>query len=107
MVEWGRGHTAGEGRALAPDLVHQAPFPPSLSLPSNLCLAPLSTGGKGYGQARGEDDFAPFRAWLQCYGMVGMRSLRDWHGRTIWFQVWVLMLIEVNRNPKEADVAET
>lgn len=39
--------------------------------------------------------------------MVGMRSLRDWHGRTIWFQVWVLMLIEVNRNPKEADVAET
>ncbi|XP_054572651.1 endonuclease 8-like 1 isoform X5 [Eptesicus fuscus] len=46
----------------------------------------VQLGGKGYGQARGEDDFAPFRAWLQCYGMVGMRSLRDRHGRTIWFQ---------------------
>ncbi|XP_070286127.1 endonuclease 8-like 1 isoform X3 [Myotis yumanensis] len=46
----------------------------------------VQLGGKGYGQARGEEDFAPFRAWLRCYGMVGMRSLRDRHGRTIWFQ---------------------
>ncbi|XP_015426526.1 PREDICTED: endonuclease 8-like 1 isoform X10 [Myotis davidii] len=46
----------------------------------------VQLGGKGYGQARGEEDFAPFRAWLQCYGILGMRSLRDRHGRTIWFQ---------------------
>ncbi|XP_059512461.1 endonuclease 8-like 1 isoform X2 [Myotis daubentonii] len=46
----------------------------------------VQLGGKGYGQARGEEDFAPFRAWLRCYGTVGMRSLRDRHGRTIWFQ---------------------
>lgn len=39
--------------------------------------------------------------------MVGMRSLRDRHGRTIWFQVWVLMLTQANRDPKEAGVAET
>ncbi|XP_038178928.1 endonuclease 8-like 1 isoform X3 [Arvicola amphibius] len=43
-------------------------------------------GGKGYGPERGEEDFAAFRAWLQCYGMPGMSSLRDRHGRTIWFK---------------------
>ncbi|KAM7155957.1 endonuclease 8-like 1 isoform 2-T5 [Molossus nigricans] len=46
----------------------------------------VQLGGKGYGQESGEEDFAAFRAWLQCYGMVGMSSLRDRHGRTIWFQ---------------------
>ncbi|XP_045442599.1 endonuclease 8-like 1 isoform X4 [Pipistrellus kuhlii] len=46
----------------------------------------VQLGGKGYGQTTGEDDFAPFRAWLQCYGIAGMHSLRDRHGRTIWFQ---------------------
>ncbi|KAM5337127.1 endonuclease 8-like 1 isoform 2-T3 [Glossophaga mutica] len=46
----------------------------------------VQLGGKGYGQESGEDDFAAFRAWLQCYGMAGMSSLRDRHGRTIWFQ---------------------
>ncbi|KAK2103446.1 Endonuclease 8-like 1 [Saguinus oedipus] len=42
--------------------------------------------GKGYGSESGEEDFAGFRAWLRCYGMPGMSSLQDWHGRTIWFQ---------------------
>ncbi|XP_036047534.1 endonuclease 8-like 1 [Onychomys torridus] len=46
----------------------------------------VQLGGKGYGPDRGEEDFAAFRAWLQCYGMPGMSSLRDRHGRTIWFQ---------------------
>ncbi|XP_045704468.1 endonuclease 8-like 1 isoform X2 [Phyllostomus hastatus] len=46
----------------------------------------VQLGGKGYGQESGEEDFAAFRAWLQCYGMAGMSSLRDRHGRTIWFQ---------------------
>ncbi|XP_042524776.1 endonuclease 8-like 1 isoform X2 [Dipodomys spectabilis] len=43
-------------------------------------------GGKGYGLEQGEEDFAVFRAWLRCYGVPGMSSLRDGHGRTIWFQ---------------------
>ncbi|XP_041494663.1 endonuclease 8-like 1 isoform X1 [Microtus oregoni] len=46
----------------------------------------VQLGGKGYGPERGEEDFAAFRAWLQCYGVPGMSSLRDRHGRTIWFK---------------------
>ncbi|XP_013001067.1 endonuclease 8-like 1 isoform X3 [Cavia porcellus] len=42
--------------------------------------------GKGYGPEQGEEDFAAFRAWLQCYNVPGMSSLRDHNGRTIWFQ---------------------
>lgn len=71
--------------------------PPNLSMPSNLCLAPLCTGGKGYGQESGEEDFKAFRAWLRCYGVVGMSSLRDRHGRTIWFQVRALTVRQTPR----------
>ncbi|VFV41484.1 nei endonuclease viii-like 1 (coli) isoform [Lynx pardinus] len=46
----------------------------------------VQLGGKGYGPESGEEDFAAFRAWLQCYGMPGMSSLQDGRGRTIWFQ---------------------
>ncbi|XP_007120781.3 endonuclease 8-like 1 isoform X2 [Physeter macrocephalus] len=46
----------------------------------------VQLGGKGYGPESTEEDFAAFRAWLQCYGTSGMSSLRDRHGRTIWFQ---------------------
>ncbi|XP_006142744.3 endonuclease 8-like 1 [Tupaia chinensis] len=46
----------------------------------------VQLGGKGYGPESGEEDFVAFRAWLQCYGMPGMSSLRDRQGRTIWFQ---------------------
>nr|XP_020031455.1 endonuclease 8-like 1 isoform X2 [Castor canadensis] len=46
----------------------------------------VQLGGKGYGPEHGEEDFAAFRAWLRCYGVPGMSSLRDRHGRTIWFQ---------------------
>lgn len=92
---------SGEDTRLRPHGWRREPWPltqssgsPScvrLSLTSDLCLARLSIGGKGYGQESGEEDFAAFRAWLQCYGMAGMSSLRDRHGRTIWFQVWALM----------------
>uniref|UniRef100_A0A452S8U3 Endonuclease 8-like 1 n=2 Tax=Ursus americanus TaxID=9643 RepID=A0A452S8U3_URSAM len=51
----------------------------------------VQLGGKGYGPESGEEDFAAFRAWLRCYGMPGMSSLRDRRGRTIWFQVWALI----------------
>ncbi|XP_032964900.1 endonuclease 8-like 1 isoform X6 [Rhinolophus ferrumequinum] len=57
----------------------------------------VQLGGKGYGQESGEEDFAAFRAWLQCYGMAGMSSLRDRHGRTIWFQG----ASPARRNPRE------
>ncbi|XP_012496042.1 PREDICTED: endonuclease 8-like 1 [Propithecus coquereli] len=46
----------------------------------------VQLGGKGYGLESGEEDFIAFRAWLRCYGVPGMSSLRDRHGRTIWFQ---------------------
>ncbi|KAM9586044.1 endonuclease 8-like 1 [Trichechus inunguis] len=46
----------------------------------------VQLGGKGYGPEGGEEDFTTFRAWLRCYGVSGMSSLRDRHGRTIWFQ---------------------
>ncbi|XP_023568488.1 endonuclease 8-like 1 isoform X2 [Octodon degus] len=46
----------------------------------------VQLGGKGYGPDHGEEDFAAFRAWLQCYSVPGMSSLRDRSGRTIWFQ---------------------
>ncbi|XP_057580081.1 endonuclease 8-like 1 isoform X3 [Hippopotamus amphibius kiboko] len=46
----------------------------------------IQLGGKGYGPESGEEDFAAFQAWLRCYGMPGMSSLRDRHNRTIWFQ---------------------
>ncbi|XP_038436957.1 endonuclease 8-like 1 isoform X1 [Canis lupus familiaris] len=46
----------------------------------------VQLGGKGYGPESGEEDFAAFRAWLRCYGVPGMSSLRDRRGRTIWFQ---------------------
>uniref|UniRef100_A0A8C8VRD2 Endonuclease 8-like 1 n=1 Tax=Peromyscus maniculatus bairdii TaxID=230844 RepID=A0A8C8VRD2_PERMB len=54
----------------------------------------VQLGGKGYGPDRGEEDFAAFRAWLQCYGVPGMSSLRDRHGRTIWFQVRTLLPVQ-------------
>ncbi|XP_035883589.1 endonuclease 8-like 1 isoform X4 [Phyllostomus discolor] len=57
----------------------------------------VQLGGKGYGQEIGEEDFAAFRAWLQCYGIAGMSSLRDRHGRTIWFQGTSL----IRRNPRD------
>lgn len=72
--------------------VTQALLPPSLTQPSDLLLLLCPTGGKGYGPESGEEDFAAFRAWLRCYSIPGMSSLRDRHGRTIWFQVRALTL---------------
>ncbi|KAM9183743.1 endonuclease 8-like 1 [Dugong dugon] len=46
----------------------------------------VQLGGKGYRPEGREEDFTTFRAWLRCYGVSGMSSLRDRHGRTIWFQ---------------------
>ncbi|XP_038317136.1 endonuclease 8-like 1 isoform X3 [Canis lupus familiaris] len=57
----------------------------------------VQLGGKGYGPESGEEDFAAFRAWLRCYGVPGMSSLRDRRGRTIWFQGES----PARRNPRE------
>ncbi|XP_063335682.1 endonuclease 8-like 1 [Pelmatolapia mariae] len=47
-------------------------------------LEVVNLGGKGYDPASG--DFSDFEAWLQCYYVDGMKTLRDHNGRTIWFR---------------------
>lgn len=42
-------------------------------------------GGKGYDPEK--NDYSDFEAWLQCYYVDGMKSVRDNNGRTIWFKV--------------------
>lgn len=42
-------------------------------------------GGKGYDPAKA--DYSDFEAWLQCYCVDGMKSIRDHNGRTMWFKV--------------------
>ncbi|XP_076781771.1 endonuclease 8-like 1 isoform X3 [Arvicanthis niloticus] len=77
---------------LSPELTLSQKIKAKLQNPDLLELCHLvpkevvQLGGKGYGPEHGEEDFAAFRAWLRCYGMPGMSSLRDRHGRTIWFQ---------------------
>ncbi|XP_029425074.1 endonuclease 8-like 1 isoform X4 [Nannospalax galili] len=79
-------------RRLSPELTLSQKIKAKLQNPDLLELCHsvpkevVQLGGKGYGLEHGEEDFAAFRAWLRCYGMPGMRSLRDRHGRTIWFQ---------------------
>ncbi|XP_077372952.1 endonuclease 8-like 1 isoform X4 [Festucalex cinctus] len=41
-------------------------------------------GGKGYDPEKA--DYSEFEAWLQCYYVDGMKSIRDHNGRTIWFK---------------------
>lgn len=42
-------------------------------------------GGKGYDPEKA--DYSGFEAWLQCYYVDGMKTLRDHNGRTVWFKV--------------------
>lgn len=42
-------------------------------------------GGKGYDPEKA--DYSDFQAWLQCYYVDGMKSVRDHNGRTMWFKV--------------------
>nr|XP_012590892.1 endonuclease 8-like 1 isoform X2 [Microcebus murinus] len=79
-------------RRLSPELTLSQKIKAKLQNPDLLELCHsvpkevVQLGGKGYGPESGEEDFAAFRAWLRCYGVPGMSSLRDRHGRTIWFQ---------------------
>ncbi|KAM3608808.1 uncharacterized protein V6R79_005112 [Siganus canaliculatus] len=47
-------------------------------------LEVVSLGGKGYDPVK--EDYSGFKAWLQCYYVEGMNSIRDHNGRTMWFK---------------------
>ncbi|KAM4554056.1 endonuclease 8-like 1 isoform 1-T2 [Fundulus diaphanus] len=47
-------------------------------------LEVVSLGGKGYDPEKA--DYSAFKAWLQCYYVDGMKSIRDHNGRTMWFK---------------------
>ncbi|XP_034390114.1 endonuclease 8-like 1 isoform X3 [Cyclopterus lumpus] len=47
-------------------------------------LEVVNLGGKGYDPQKA--DYSDFRAWLQCYFVDGMQSIRDHNGRTMWFK---------------------
>ncbi|CAB1446757.1 unnamed protein product [Pleuronectes platessa] len=46
-------------------------------------LEVVNQGGKGYDPEKA--DYSDFKAWLQCYYVDGMKSIRDHNGRTMWF----------------------
>ncbi|KAL3061501.1 hypothetical protein OYC64_009632 [Pagothenia borchgrevinki] len=46
-------------------------------------LEVVNQGGKGYDPKK--EDYSEFKAWLKCYYVDGMKSLRDHNGRTMWF----------------------
>ncbi|XP_034443383.1 endonuclease 8-like 1 isoform X1 [Hippoglossus hippoglossus] len=47
-------------------------------------LEVVNQGGKGYDPEKA--DYSDFKAWLQCYYVDGMTSIRDHNGRTMWFK---------------------
>ncbi|XP_041852352.1 endonuclease 8-like 1 [Melanotaenia boesemani] len=47
-------------------------------------LEVVNLGGKGYDPEKA--DYSAFQAWLQCYYVDGMKSIRDHNGRTMWFK---------------------
>nr|XP_019934867.1 PREDICTED: endonuclease 8-like 1 isoform X2 [Paralichthys olivaceus] len=47
-------------------------------------LEVVNQGGKGYDPEKA--DYSDFKAWLQCYYVDGMKSIRDHNGRTMWFK---------------------
>lgn len=62
-------------RDISPDL---------LTLCNTVPLEVVKMGGKGYDPQK--EDYSEFYAWLQCYYVDGMKSLRDHNGRTMWFK---------------------
>ncbi|XP_008275039.1 endonuclease 8-like 1 isoform X2 [Stegastes partitus] len=47
-------------------------------------LEVVNLGGKGYDPEKA--DYSGFEAWLRCYYVDGMTSIRDHNGRTMWFK---------------------
>ncbi|CAI9547254.1 unnamed protein product [Staurois parvus] len=64
--------------------------PDLLQLCHSVPLEVIDLGGKGY-DPENAVDYAAFGTWLQCYFVTGMKTMKDSNGRTIWFQVGVLM----------------
>lgn len=58
-------------------------MPDILRLCHSVPLEVIRLGGKGYDPEK--NDYADFEAWLQCYYVDGMKSIRDHNGRTMWF----------------------
>ncbi|XP_046890000.1 endonuclease 8-like 1 isoform X2 [Hypomesus transpacificus] len=58
--------------------------PDLLSLCHTVPLEVVKQGGKGYDPEKA--DYSVFEAWLQCYCVDGMKSIRDHNSRTIWFK---------------------
>ncbi|XP_059802143.1 endonuclease 8-like 1 isoform X2 [Hypanus sabinus] len=59
--------------------------PDILELCHLLPMEVINLGGEGYKSSRSSESSA-FSAWLRCYEVVGMQTLRDGNSRTIWFQ---------------------
>uniref|UniRef100_A0A3B3RZR8 Nei-like DNA glycosylase 1 n=1 Tax=Paramormyrops kingsleyae TaxID=1676925 RepID=A0A3B3RZR8_9TELE len=55
-----------------------------LSLCHTVPMEVVNLGEKGYEPAK--KDYSVLMAWMQCYSVEGMMSLRDHNGRTIWFK---------------------
>lgn len=58
--------------------------PDLLSMCHTVPLEVVKQGGKGYDPEK--VDYSTFKAWLQCYYVDGMKSIRDHNGRTMWFK---------------------
>ncbi|XP_023998583.1 endonuclease 8-like 1 isoform X1 [Salvelinus sp. IW2-2015] len=58
--------------------------PDLLRLCHTVPLEVIKLGGKGYDPEK--MDYTDFKAWLQCYYVKGMKSVRDHNGRTMWFK---------------------
>ncbi|XP_063053463.1 endonuclease 8-like 1 isoform X2 [Engraulis encrasicolus] len=58
--------------------------PDLLTLCNTVPLEVVKMGGKGYDPQK--EDYSEFKAWLQCYYVDGMKSIRDHNKRTMWFK---------------------
>ncbi|KAJ0028901.1 hypothetical protein NQD34_003898 [Periophthalmus magnuspinnatus] len=58
-------------------------MPDLLRLCHTVPLEVVNLSGKGYDPEKA--NYSEFEAWLKCYYVDGMKSLRDSNGRTIWF----------------------
>ncbi|XP_020486961.2 endonuclease 8-like 1 isoform X1 [Labrus bergylta] len=68
-------------------------------------LEVVNMGGKGYDPQK--QDYSDFEAWLQCYYVDGMKSIRDHNGRTMWFKGDPgPMAPKVSKSPKKKSKAK-
>ncbi|XP_036391548.1 endonuclease 8-like 1 [Megalops cyprinoides] len=58
--------------------------PDLLSLCHTVPLEVVKLGGKGYDPEKA--DYSVLVAWMKCYNVEGMKSVRDHNGRTMWFK---------------------